>query len=214
MSRIFLLMFTYFRNIMIAQLNGKLVFKNSTQAVIDCGGVGYLCLISVNTSEQLPDINNNVLLHTLLIPREDSLNLYGFIDKTEREAFKILISISGVGPKVALAILSSLTVEELQQYILQGNLHALIKLPGIGKKTAERLLLELKDKITKLGDFDSTSMAIGHNLLKQEALSALLTLGYSRAAADKSIRKAYDEIKGDNLTAEMLIKVSLKYAML
>ena len=199
---------------MIAQLNGKLVFKSSTQAIIDCGGVGYSAFISVNTSEKLPEINNDVLLHTLLIPREDSLNLYGFIDKIEREAFKILISISGVGPKIALGILSSLSVADLQQYILQGNLHALTKLPGIGKKTAERLLLELKDKITKLGELDTSSIGIEHNLLKQEALSALLTLGYSRAIADKSIRKAYDEIKSDNLTAEMLIKVSLKYAIM
>ncbi len=199
---------------MIAQLKGKLVFKSSTQTIIDCGGVGYLAFISVNTSEQLPDINNDVLLHTLLIPREDSLNLYGFIDKIEREAFKILISISGVGPKIALGILSSVSVADFQQYILQGNLNALTKLPGIGKKTAERLLLELKDKITRLGEFDTSSIGIEHNLLKQEALSALTTLGYSRAIADKSIRKAYDEIKSDSLTAEMLIKVSLKYAMM
>lgn len=200
--------------IMIAQLNGKLIFKSSTQAVIDCGGVGYLTLISINTSEQLPEVNNDVMLNTLLIPREDSLTLYGFIDKVEREAFKILISISGVGPKIALGILSSVSVGDFQQYILQGNLHALTKLPGIGKKTAERLLLELKDKITRLGEFDTSSQGIEHNLLKQEALSALLTLGYSRAIADKSIRKAYDEIKSDNMTAEILIKVSLKYAMM
>jgi holliday junction DNA helicase RuvA len=201
-------------NFMIAQLKGILIFKSSTEAVIDCGGVGYLANISVNTSQELPEINQEVLIYTLLLPREDAINLYGFWTKSEREAFKILTSISGIGPKSALGILSSLTVEELQGYIIQGNINALQKLPGIGKKTAERLILELKDKITKLGDFEVSSIGYEQNLIKQEALSALVILGYSRIIAEKAVKKALDESVTKDITAERLIKVALKYAIM
>ncbi|MFC2130019.1 Holliday junction branch migration protein RuvA [Bacteroidota bacterium] len=199
---------------MIAQIKGSLVNKSSTESVIDCNGVGYLVLTSVNTSEQMPETDQEVKLFTLLIPREDSLNLYGFWTKAEREAFKMLISISGIGPKIALGILSSLTVNELQLNILQGNLPALQKLPGIGKKTAERLHLELKDKIIKLGEFDSSEIGIEQNMIKQEALSALATLGYTRVVAEKAIRKALDEAGIKDISAEQLIKLSLKNAMM
>lgn len=198
---------------MIAQLKGMLVNKASTEAIIDCNGVGYSFFASLNTTEKLPEIGKEVNIYTLLIPREDSLNLYGFWTKGEREAFKILISISGIGPKVALGVLSSLTVEELQRYILQGNLPALQKLPGVGKKTAERLHLELKDKITKLGDVDTSSAGFEQNLIKQEAMSALVTLGYSRLIAEKAIRRAIDDTANKDISAEQLIKLSLKYAL-
>jgi len=199
---------------MIAQLKGKIVSKSATETVIDCNGVGYQVITSLNTSQQLPDVGNEIMIFTLLIPREDSITLYGFWNKAEREAFKVLISISGIGPKSALGILSSVSVNELQHIILQGNLHALQKLPGVGKKTAERLLLELKDKIDKLGEYDASAAGYEQNLIKQEALSALTTLGYSRIVADKAIRKAFDEIGSKELTAELLIKLSLKYAMI
>ncbi|MFH1051762.1 MAG: Holliday junction branch migration protein RuvA [bacterium] len=199
---------------MIAQLKGKLLSKSATDVVIDCNGVGYHVLTSLNTSQHLPDEGIEVVIFTLLIPREDAMTLYGFWNKSEREAFKVLISISGIGPKSALGILSSITVDELKHIIIQGNLHALQKLPGIGKKTAERLMLELKDKIIKMGEFDASSVGYEQNLIKQEALSALLTLGYSRIIADKSIRKAIDEIGSKDASAEQLIKLALKYAML
>ena len=198
---------------MIAQLNGSLLSKNSTEVVVDCGGVGYIANISVNTSERLPEIGEQVKIYTLLIPREDALQLYGFWNEAEREAFKILISVSGVGPKIALGILSSVTVEELQKYILSNNLNALQKLPGIGKKTAERLALELRDKVLKLGIYDTSGLEAVPSTIAQEALSALLTLGYSRLIADKAIRLALAEKDGE-INAEMLIKKSLKYAML
>ncbi len=199
---------------MIAQLKGKIGTKSATEVVIDCNGVGYQVMTSLNTSQHLPDEGMEVVIFTLLIPREDSLTLYGFWNKAEREAFKVLISISGIGPKSALGILSSISVEELQLIILQGNLHALQKLPGIGKKTAERLMLELKDKIDKMGDMDSSSVGYEQNLIKQEALSALLTLGYSRVLAEKSIRKALDELGNNDTSAEKLIKFALKYAIM
>ncbi len=199
---------------MIAELRGKVVSKTATDSVILCNGVGYLVNTSLLTSEKIPSDESEVRLFTILIPREDALNLYGFFDIAEREAFKILISISGVGPKVALGILSSLSVEELQQYILQGNIFALQKLPGIGKKTAERLILELKDKIIKLGDLSSKSLSVEHNLIKSEALSALITLGYSRPIAEKAVRRAIEELPGESTNAEKLIKLSLKFAMM
>jgi len=198
---------------MIAELRGKVVFKSSTESVILCNGVGYLVNTSLITSEKIPSENEDVRLFTILIPREDALNLYGFFETSEREAFKILISISGVGPKVALGILSSLSVDELQHYILQGNIIALQKLPGIGKKTAERLILELKDKVIKLGDLSTKSVNVEHNMIKQEALSALLTLGYSRPIAEKAVRRAVEELAGESSNAEKIIKLSLKFAI-
>ncbi len=199
---------------MIARLNGKLISKSSTDAIIDCGGVGYNALITVNTSEQLPEIGADVTLQTLLIAREDSLNFFGFIDETEKEAFKTLISISGIGPKMALGILSSVQVGELIKHILEGNIIALKKLPGIGKKTAERLHYELKDKITQLAEKDALSPdKVGSALVKEEAVSALAALGYSKALAEKCVTKAIQDSKGAELTAENLIKTSLKYAM-
>ena len=198
---------------MIAQLKGTLLSKYATEAVIDCNGVGYSVLISLNTSQHLPEEGQDVLIFTLLIPREDALTLYGFWSQAEREAFKVLISISGIGPKSALGILSSLSVDELQLIIAQGNLIALQKLPGVGRKTAERLMLELKDKIGKLGEYDTSAIGYGKNMIKQEALSALLTLGYSRITAEKSIRKVLDEAGTNDISAEQLIKLSLKYAI-
>jgi len=198
---------------MIGQLNGILLQKTSTEILIDCGGVGYLAFVSVNTSESLPAIGDNVKVITLLIPKEDSLNLYAFASEAERETFKLLISISGIGPKIALGILSSITVDDLQSIVISGNLHSLQKLPGVGKKTAERLLLELRDKITKIIPANVSDVQLKYSLIVQEALSALVTLGYSRLIADKAIKSALNDLSTDKLTAEQLIKSALKHAM-
>ena len=199
---------------MISQLRGKLISKHSTELVIDCNGVGYLAMVSVNTSGSMPDIGEQVKIFTLLIPREDALLLFGFVDETEREAFKMITSISGIGPKIALGILSSLSVQELQEYIIAGNISALTKLPGIGKKTAERLNLELKDKIMKLGEVTSQESGLTMNLVKQEAMAALVTLGYSTTIAEKAIKKVINEDPAAAQNAEVLIRKSLKFAIL
>ncbi len=198
---------------MIARLKGKLAQKGSTEVIIDCGGVGYLVFVSVNTSSQLPAEGEDVVLLTLLIPREDALQLFGFINDEEREAFKLLISISGIGPKIAMGVLSSLTVSDLQQYILSGNIVSLQKMPGIGKKTAERIHLELKDKISKLGISDKSMPGGITNLIRSEAVSALIALGYSSAIAEKAVRKVYEGENSEGLTAENLIRKSLKIAV-
>lgn len=197
---------------MISFLRGKLIFKSSTDAVIDCGGVGYQAFISLNTSGHLPEVGEETSLFTLLQPREDSLNLYGFWDEQEREAFRLLISISGIGAKTALTILSSISLQDLQEYVVTGNIASLSKLPGVGKKTSERIILELKDKILKFGDIRSGADT-QLNRIKDEALSALLTLGYNRQAAEKAIRKAIDDTPINDTTAEKIIRLALKYAM-
>ena len=199
---------------MIALLTGTVIAKTSTETIIDCNGVGYQVFTSVNTSEHIAEAGNKVKIFTLLIPKEDAIQLYGFWCESERDAFKMLISISGVGPKIALAVLSSLTVDDLQKYIISGNIHALQKLPGIGKKTAERIVLELKDKVIKLETESAGDGTISVNLIAQEALSALITLGYSRLIAEKAVKSAIGEIKNDEMTAEIIIKTALKFALI
>ena len=198
---------------MIAILRGILIYKSTTDVIIDCGGVGYSVSISINTGEKLPEIGSEVKIFTLLIPREDSLNLYGFYEETEREAFKMLTSVSGVGAKIAMGILSSLPVESLQEYIFTGNLPALQKLPGIGKKTAERIVVELKDRIFKLGTFEKFKVAGTSNVVRQEAIAALVTLGYNQQVADKAVKKAIEESAEKELTTDVIIRKSLKFAM-
>ncbi len=198
---------------MIAQIKGKLISKSTTEAVVDCNGVGYLVNISVMTSEKLPNKGDEVMLHTILIPREDSLNLYGFRDETERSAFRHLISISGIGAKIALGILSSVSIEELQELIISRNTAGLSKLPGIGKKTAERIILELRDRIEKIGAGLVPAALSTENAVKEETLSALMTLGYPRNTAEKSIKKALADSNDSEINAENLIKKALKFAM-
>lgn len=198
---------------MIAQIKGKLVEKSSTEIVVDCSGVGYLLFISVQTFDSLPKLGSEVILKTIYIQREDSVSLYGFLDKVEREAFKMLISISGIGPKSAIGILSAISAAELRALVVSGNLPAMVKLPGIGKKTAERLILELKDKILMLPSSGEDGTTLANAMVKQEAMAALTTLGYSKAIAEKAIKSAVDELKGSELTAENLIKIALKFAL-
>jgi holliday junction DNA helicase RuvA len=198
---------------MINHLNGKLVFKLPTEVVIECGGVGYSASISVNASESLPEIGSSVILQTILIPREDSLQLYGFKDGAERDAFRYLISIPGVGGKTALAVLSSISAETLRQYVLTGNAHAMQKLPGIGKKTAERIILELKDKLLKT-DLASGTISTGNesSLVIQEVIAAMVTLGYSRLIAEKAIKKVIGDNKSDEFTVDKILRQALKAA--
>ena len=194
---------------MIASLNGKIIRKSSTEIVIECGGVGYSAMISLNSSSNLPDVGSNGFIYTILIPREDSLQLFGFSDEQEREAFKMLITIAGIGPKTALGILSSVTPENLADYIMVNNISALKKLPGIGIKTAERISLELKDKIFNLLGTGKPGEKLD-NLIIKEALSALVTLGYNRLTAEKAIKKALSDFPEAAHSAELLIRKALQ----
>lgn len=191
---------------MITQIRGKLVEKNPTYAVVDCNGVGYLLHISLNTFSSLPD-QEAVLLYTHLLIREDAHTLFGFINKTEREVFRLLISVSGVGPSIARTMLSSMTSEEIQQAIASENVPVIQSVKGIGAKTAQRVIVDLKDKIVKTFDIDEVSLSPS-NTNKGEALSALEVLGFQRKQSDKLVAAIVKEYP--NATLEQIIKLALK----
>ncbi|MCT4700037.1 Holliday junction branch migration protein RuvA [Tenacibaculum haliotis] len=191
---------------MITQIKGKLVEKNPTYAVIDCNGVGYLLHISLHTYSSLPD-DENVLLYTHLSVREDAHTLYGFFTKVEREIFRLLTSVSGVGPSIARTMLSSMTSEEIQQAIASEDVKTIQSVKGIGAKTAQRVIVDLKDKVLKVFDLDEVSIA-QNNTSKEEALSALEVLGFARKQADKVIGNILKETP--DASVETLIKQALK----
>ena len=172
---------------MIASLRGTLLSKSANEIVVECGGVGYLAFVSVLTSEKMPEIGTEVKIFTLLQPREDAMNLYGFSSESERSAFKLLTSVSGIGAKIALGILSSVSIPDLFNLITSNNILAFKKLPGIGTKTAERIILELKDKIYHLDIKDSTDTSYNKSVIVNESVSALINIGYTKAIAEKAI---------------------------
>ena len=197
---------------MITYLKGKLAFKDPTHVIIDIQGIGYEVKISLNTYGKIAE-KEEVMLHTYLHIKEDAHTLYGFKEASEKKAFLDLISISGVGANTGLLILSSMSVTELEQAISEGDHPTIQRVKGIGAKTAQRIVLELKDKIIKAGI--STPDGIGHgfvqnsNKLKQEALQALITLGFTKAQAEKNIMTVLKK-SGPDVSLETLIKASLK----
>lgn len=196
---------------MVSHLKGILSRKAPTEIVVDVNGVGYAVSIPLSTYEKLGETGAAVTILTYTHVREDILQLYGFATEAEREIFRLLISVSGIGPKIAQGILSGVQPSELQNLIAQANVVALTAIPGVGRKTAERLIVELRDKITKLdsGSFSSgpTDAAQG---IRAEALMALISLGYNRAAAEKAIRTALQELSGKETTVQDLLKQALK----
>ena len=191
---------------MITHIRGKLVEKNPTFAVIETNGLGYWLNISLNTYSQLPD-NEFVMLYTHLSIKEDAHTLYGFINKTEREIFRLLISVSGVGPSIARTMLSSMTTDEIQQAIASNNVSVIQSVKGIGVKTAQRVLVDLRDKISKTYAIDEVYVSQS-NTIKNEALSALEVLGFNKKQAEKVVDKILSEDK--TLSVEVLIKNALK----
>ena len=191
---------------MITHIRGKLVEKNPTYVVIETNGVGYLLNISLNTFSLLPD-NEAVFLYTHLAVKEDSHTLYGFISKVEREIFRLLISVSGVGPSIARTMLSSMTTDEIQQAIGSGNVGVIQSVKGIGAKTAQRVLIDLKDKILKNFAIDEESVSES-NTNKNEALTALEVLGFNKKQSEKVLDKILLEDK--TASVEILIKKALK----
>jgi Holliday junction DNA helicase RuvA len=187
----------------IGYLKGKIISAKPTQIILDVNNVGYLIHISISTFEKISDQNEvSLYIHTYV--REDAINLYGFYTEAEKEMFELLISISGIGPKVALSILSGISVEELQSAIQSENVSRLVSVPGVGRKTAERVVLELKSKV---GFIETTASKGIDFTIKQEAVLALTTLGYNQKVADKIVR---DLLSGNpSLTLEELIKKSL-----
>ncbi|MFC4739285.1 Holliday junction branch migration protein RuvA [Flavobacterium ponti] len=191
---------------MITHIQGKLVEKTPTEVVIDCSGVGYHINISLHTFSLLPD-SENLKLYTFLQVKEDSHSLYGFVEKQERELFKLLISVSGIGANIARTMLSSLSPTNIIQAIASNDVATVQSIKGIGAKTAQRVILDLKDKVLKIYSLDEVSTS-NYNTNKEEALSALEVLGFVRKNAEKMIDKIINE--NPNTSVENIIKQALK----
>ncbi|MCS7229221.1 MAG: Holliday junction branch migration protein RuvA [Candidatus Kryptonium sp.] len=198
---------------MIFALEGKVVSKAPTEIVIDVGGVNYLVHIPVTIYDKIGDVGSNTKLYTYLIVKDEEMFLYGFSSIEEREFFKMLISVSGIGPKMAQAIMSGMSVDELKESIVRGDVSTLISIPGVGKKTAERVIVELRDKIAKIEfagkhpEFVSSDQVEVRN----EALLALISLGFTRQSAEKAIRLAIKENEKKEFTVEELVKLALRH---
>jgi len=172
---------------MIAHLRGKLLAKHPNQAVVEAGGVGYDITISVPTYSDLPDVGSEVALHIYTHVREDTIALYGFLRPAEKRLFEKLITVSGIGPKLAITILSGMAADEMAGAIRGNDVARLTRIPGIGKKTAERMVLELRDKLPAAGA-QVPATATPANAMEEDVLSALLNLGYQRPLAEKALQ--------------------------
>ena len=198
---------------MIEYLHGRLLEKSPTKALLLCGGVGYGLHITLTTYEELPDVENEASLYAYLAVREDAMTLFGFSSEVERDMFVQLIGVSGVGPKTAIGMLSGMGATQLRDLISSGNSAALVSLPGIGKKSAERITLELKDRIGGIGEggLGGTSRALGGGaIVRADALAALLELGYNRNVAERAIRAALKSDSQSEESVERMIKNALR----
>ena len=192
---------------MIYHIEGKLVEKTPTYAVIDAAGVGYVMQISLNTFSKIGDTEKCKLFTEQVYVRDDMPRFFGFMDIAERNLFRQLVSVSGVGGTSALLMLSSLSSEEIQNAIVTGNVTLLKSVKGIGEKTAQRIIVDLKDKMGK-GPVSSDFFLSSHNILKSEALSALVMLGFNKLSADKTLDKII-KTEGAGQSVEQLINSAL-----
>jgi len=182
---------------MIAHLRGKLLAKHPNQAIVETGGVGYDVTISVPTFSDLPAIGDEVTLHIHTHVREDLIALYGFLRLAEKRLFEKLITVSGIGPKLAITILSGIAADEMVSAIRGNDIARLTRIPGIGKKTAERMVLELRDKLPSEGVAESPAMP-AMSAVEEDVLSALMNLGYQRAAAERALASVEKNGKGSS----------------
>ncbi len=201
---------------MIAHLSGTLLAKHATSVIVDVGGVGYEVTIPVTTFYDLGEAGTNVRLNIYTHVREDALQLFGFRTLRERELFTLLISVSGIGPKSAVAMLSGMSADEIVTAIRQSNYARITSIPGVGRKTAERLVIELRDKMAALSSpaleqeiaAGGPTAAQSEDALREDTLAALLQLGFPKPAADKAINSAMQE--GGDLSVETLLRRSLR----
>ncbi|MEE9303589.1 MAG: Holliday junction branch migration protein RuvA [Thiotrichaceae bacterium] len=200
---------------MIGRLRGTIVYKQPPELMLDVNGVGYELQASMTTFGELPEVDTETTLFTHFIVREDAQTLYAFSSLTERSLFRTLLKVNGVGPKMALAIVSGMTVTEFSRYIHTGDVTGLCKLPGVGKKTAERLIIEMRDKLAEVPaepNAGSSSQALQPTSRgkEEEAVNALVALGYKPAQASRMITTVADE----SLTVEQLIREALKASLI
>ena len=198
---------------MIAMLSGKIAYKGISHVVVDAQGVGYRVFIPLTTFYALPEADQAITLHIHTSVKEDAIHLFGFYTREERELFQLMISVSGIGPKVALNILSGISSAELLEAISAGNLTRLMAIPGIGRKMAERLILELKEKVMKKMAADAIPAADAKQkqaeVMREDALSALMNLGYKAGAARDALEKAARDLK-EEPAMDQLLKKALK----
>jgi len=203
---------------MIAHLSGTLLSKQATSVILDVNGVGYEITIPVSTFYDLEEPGSNVQLRIYTHVREDALQLYGFKTARERELFLRLISVSGIGPKLGITLLSGMSADEMIASIRTNNLARLILIPGVGRKTAERLVVELRDKVASLSSPEleeelgattpTGAPVITEDSMRADVLSALLNLGYQRSSAEKAVNSAADE--GGDISVELILRRSLR----
>jgi len=193
---------------MISQIRGRLAYKSPEEIVIDVHGVGYGIKVPLSTFYELPGIGEEILLLIYTYVREDSLHLYGFLTPKEKELFRLLIGVSGVGPKLAINVLSGISAGELERALKDEDLVRLTRIPGVGRKTAERMLLELKDKVV-VSETTVVPGIRGKEEMIKDALSALVNLGYAKGIAEGAIKGVLQE-KEDALSLEELLRESLR----
>lgn len=195
-------------------LNGKIVEKTPAAAILDVNRIGYEVRISVNTFSALPDLGQSVKLLTHFVVREDAQLLYGFATEEERDLFRLLLSVSGIGPKTALTLLSGMTISELKTAILDGSIAVLSSITGIGKKTAERVIVELRDKLTRGAGKDSKDIVHDMNVSDsavEDAIQALVALGYTKLKAKEVTQRVLKDGLGKKLSVEDIIRKALKH---
>lgn len=197
---------------MISRLRGTIVSKTPSEVVIDVNGVGYQLSVPLSTSEALEGIRGESLLLTYLHVREDTLQLYGFSTEAERETFRILLSVNGVGPRLALGILSGIRVAELRSAIARGDIQILSSITGVGRKTAERLIMELRSKVGDALPHGYNAPASSAQLkIRSEAIVAMMSLGHHRATAEKAVSAAVSESPGTEFLVEDLVRKALAH---
>jgi len=198
---------------MIARINGLLISKSVSHLIVDINGLGYRVFVPLTTFYELPDEGQKVTLHIHTHVKDDSINLFGFYRYEDKVVFQLMISVSGIGPKLAMNIMSGISAEELTHAVSKGDLNRLVRIPGVGKKMAERMILELRDKLIKLEPFatsvDESISYAGADATREDALSALINLGYKSQAATDALDKTINECT-EPLSLEALLKKTLK----
>jgi|YelNatPaOPRAMG01_1025707.scaffolds.fasta_scaffold03553_7 Holliday junction DNA helicase, RuvA subunit len=197
---------------MIYKINGTLVEKNPASVIVRVGGFDLEMTIPFSTYEKLGMTGENVSLFTVLQIRDENLNLFGFATLEEKRLFKLLIGVSGIGPRTALSLLSAASVEDISKFVAGGDAGALTAIPGIGRKTAERVIIELRDKLGKIipVSIEGVDQISANEDVRNEALDALLTLGYSQSQSEKAIRSAIKKSPSVQSSTEELLRAALK----
>lgn len=199
---------------MFSHLKGTLIAVNASHIVLDVGGVGYAIFVPCNLFDVLPPLGSFLQIHTSFVVREFSHSLYGFLESQEKELFELLLNISGVGPKLAISLMGHLNRSQLKVAVSEGNIKTLCKVPGVGKKTAERLVVELKDKLKELFSHTPSELAISLSSplseMEQDAVMALVNLGYSQNASQRAVKHTLNQME-QALDLPQLITSALKH---